>query len=114
MRMGAVLLVLGAQPARQPLRGDGGRRSVEPGADHEARHVLQERPRDRHARQHVGARAPGFTWLLAQEVLDPQDVVEREVAVLALELLRRRVPAEDLSLIHISEPTRLGMISYAV
>ena len=32
--------------------------------------------------------------LLAQQVLDPQDVGEREVAVLALELLGQRLPAE--------------------
>src|SRR5450756_2994149 len=37
-----------------------------------------------------------------------------EVTLYNLDVLLKLFPGKDLSLIHISEPTRLGMISYAV
>src|SRR5450759_566786 len=48
-------------------------------------------------------------WLTASVVADAASVVAQIFAE-----ADRRDPDHDLSLIHISEPTRLGMISYAV
>src|SRR5664279_3725823 len=95
VRMGPVLLVLRAEPCRQLLGGYRSVGSVEARADDEARHVRQAGRVHGHAREHVRAGASGLPGLLAQQVLDPQDVVERHVAVLALELLREGVPADD-------------------
>src|SRR5659263_654027 len=57
-----------------------------------------------------------FGWI-AEDVVtgDPLTVVDREIAVgLHHHATPTLTEAMKLSLIHISEPTRLGMISYAV
>ena len=88
--------------ARTPRPSHSARRSTSgsgtymsrPAPIDEPRHVRQRGPVHRHAGQHLPARAPGLERLLAQHVLDPEDVREREVAVLADELLGQRLPAE--------------------
>ena len=69
-------------------------RAVDARADDEHRHALQKVRPHRHAGQHRRPGPPRLPRLLAEQVLDPQDLVEGEVAVLALQLLGQGLPAE--------------------
>ncbi len=64
------------------------------GADDERRHAVQEVRSHRDSGQHGRPGPARLPRLLAEQVLDPQDLVERQVAVLALQLLGEGLPAE--------------------
>jgi hypothetical protein len=49
---------------------------------------------DRHARQHLPSRGAGLVRLLAEKVLDLEDIGQREVAIVPQQLLRERLPAD--------------------
>ncbi len=85
--MGAVLLVLGAEQRCQLLSGD---RAAEPSNPSRPRRgTAAKRPGSTGgARQRVAPARPD-SRAFSPQVLDPQHVVERHVATLALKLLRR-------------------------
>src|SRR5450756_2680663 len=91
--------------------------------EEEVRHLAGERHQQHPARRaHRWGKEDGYCVVDGQKVpiqrtrLRTQE--NREQRLGSYELFQRSGPMEhavwDLSLIHISEPTRLGMISYAV
>ena len=66
---------------------------------------------DGHALQHLAPGEAALVRLLAEQVLDPGDVVERQVAMVALQLLRQRRPADDRAAVdvrHLADLVRPG------
>ena len=62
---------------------------------------------DRDARQDRRARPAALVRLLAEQVLDPQDVGERQVAMVALELLGQRRPADPATAVDVGHLAQL-------
>src|SRR5437867_1939812 len=68
---------------------------------------------DRHPRQHRPKRTTALVRLLAEQVLDPEDVGDREVAMVPLELLRQRRPADPAAAVnvrHLAQLVRLDRV----
>src|SRR4051812_49866854 len=94
VRMGAERLVLGAEP-RGDLLGDGlGSGPVDARADDEPRDI-GEWPRVHvDAGDDGPARPAALVRLLAEEMLDPEHVADRQISVITLELLRQGRPPD--------------------
>src|SRR6266550_6231136 len=94
MRVRSERLVLRAEPLGQPLGCLLRDEPVQTGADHEPRD-LGERPAiDGDPAHDLTKGAAALVRLLTEEVLDPQDVSNAQVAMVALELLRKCRPAD--------------------
>ena len=64
-------------------------------------------PVDGHAGEHLAPGRSGLVRLLAEQVLDAQDVGEGQVAVLALELLGQGLPADDRRAVRLGDLAQL-------
>ncbi len=87
-------LVVGIEPVGQALRVGRGIPRSRPAPI--TRRGVSSRTRRRSARrQHLATRRPGLVRLLAEQVLDAQDVGQGQVAMVALQLLGERLPADQ-------------------
>ena len=86
--------VLGPEPPRQPFGGLLRNRPVEPRPDDELGDAREWSAINRDALEDLPPCRAALMRLLAEEVLDPKDVGEVEVAVVALQLFRQRLPAD--------------------
>ena len=105
--MGTERLVRRAEPVGQALRARLRDDLVEAATDDEDRQAGERRALDRHAEQDLAPGRAGFVRLLAEQVLDPPDVLERQVAVVALEPLRQGRPADPLLAVHVADLAQL-------
>ena len=54
--------------------------------------------------QHLAPRGPGFMRLLAEQVLDAQDVGQGQVAIVPQQLLGERLPADQAATVDLRAP----------
>ena len=62
---------------------------------------------DRDAGDHLASGGPGLVRLLAEQVLDAQDVGQGEVAVVAQQSLRERLPADHAAAVDLGDLAQL-------
>ena len=103
VRMRAEWLIGAAQPVGQSFGVRRRRAAVQTGAHHQYRNADEAGPIDGDALEDLALDEARFVRFLTEEVLQPNDVGDREVAVIALELLREGLPTDVISPVDVGD-----------